>query len=76
MNSDGKPDLLVCNSGRNQVWILLGRGDGTFDPAQKLFTGAQPWSMVVSNLNADTKPDVAVTNLLDGTVSIFLNRTQ
>ncbi len=47
-----------------------------FDPAQKLFTGAQPWSMVVSNLNADTKPDVAVTNLLDGTVSIFLNRTQ
>ena len=53
-----------------------GRGDGTFDPAQKLFTGAQPWSMVVSNLNTDTKPDVAVTNLLDGTVSIFPNRTQ
>lgn len=75
MNSDSKPDLVVCNSGRNQVWILLGRGDGTFDPPQKLITGAQPWAMVVGNLNRDSKPDVAVTNLVDGTVSIFINRT-
>ena len=74
IDGDSKLDLVVTNSGRNQVWILLGRGDGTFDPAQKLTTGGQPWAMTVANLNSDGKPDIAVTNLADGTVSIFYNR--
>ncbi|MBZ5618512.1 MAG: FG-GAP-like repeat-containing protein [Acidobacteriia bacterium] len=69
-NGDGNPDLVVV-SGGTFVNILLGNGDGTFQPPVKYVTSGSPLSVAVGDFNGDTKVDLAVTNS-NGTVSIFL----
>ena len=59
-NGDGKLDLVsagVFSSGALQV--LLGKGDGTFQDAGRLIDGSSSVSVVVTDLNGDTKPDLA-----------------
>src|SRR5579863_1549511 len=81
-NSDGKLDLAVVNSGDNTVSVLLGNGDGTFQPHVDYATGTQfgsgeissPGAVAVADFNSDGKLDLAVANSLDGTVSIFIGR--
>ncbi len=87
VNGDGMPDLLVinqclnnnsCNNGTAAV--LLGNGDGTFQPAVTYSTGALYASAVaVGDVNGDGKPDLLVTNQCvnssncsDGAVSVLL----
>jgi hypothetical protein len=66
VNGDGKPDLAVANDNSNptgSVSILLGNGDGTFQPAVTYNSGGQyAISIVVADLNGDAKPDVVVLN--------------
>ena len=71
INGDGIPDLVVGNSyapgtnGASSVGILLGKGDGTFQPVVTYPTGAAPVfsgiALAVGDLNADGKPDIVVT---------------
>ncbi len=70
---DGDLDLAVTNQANNDVRILLGVGDGTFnaaaaDPA----TGAAPNAVAVGDLDRDGDLDLAVVNEADDTVSILL----
>ena len=70
-NNDGKPDLAVVNSGPNSssqssVSVLLGNGDGSFQPAVTtavLNGGAgngNAQSVAVGDFNGDGLPDVAL----------------
>lgn len=74
-NADGNQDLAIVNQTTNNVTILLGRGDGTFSEAtgSPLSSGNGPVAVAASDLNGDAKPDLAVVNQTDNTVSIFLN---
>jgi hypothetical protein len=74
-NHDGWPDVAVTNSGENTVGILLGNGDGTFQPQVTYAVGAGPFAVAVGDFNNDGNPDLAVTNFSANTVSILLGKT-
>ncbi len=67
LNGDGIPDLTVVNEGTyphvgEGVSILLGTGDGSFQPARAVSAGGNPTSVAVADLNGDGIPDLAVAN--------------
>jgi len=67
------PDLVIANSTSNNVTILLGNGDGTFQEAtgSPYAVGKNPSSVLVADFNGDGNPDFAVANKDDNTISIF-----
>jgi hypothetical protein len=73
-NHDGILDLAVVSycCGPTGVSILLGRGDGTFEPSITYPAGDQPFSVVAADFNHDGNLDLAVANSLSNYVSILL----
>src|SRR3989475_12741971 len=76
VNSDGKLDLAVANNGSypsyaNTVSVLLGNGDGTFQPAQSFGAGSGAFSVAVGDFNGDGRPDLAVANNCSYAVSAW-----
>ena len=67
------PDLVIANSTSNNVTILLGNGDGTFQEAtgSPYAVGKNPSSVLVADFNGDGNTDFAVANKDDDTISIF-----
>jgi hypothetical protein len=74
-NGDGKPDIVVANSGvamsGDSVGVLLNNGNGTF-AAQTYTVGGSPTSVAIGDFNRDGKPDIVTANA-NGTVSVLLN---
>jgi Bacterial Ig-like domain (group 3)/FG-GAP-like repeat/IPT/TIG domain len=79
MNGDGKLDLVVVNAcvinppfceGGGGVGVMLGNGDGTFQPAVSQYTaGSFTYDGLVADMNEDTKSDVLVANELGSYLS-------
>jgi len=75
VNGDGKPDLLVANEltgeeAGGSAGVLLGNGDGTFQPVVTYGPGGNTtWSLAVADVNGDGKPDLLVANLFASSVS-------
>ncbi len=71
VNNDGRPDLVVANycavndecNEKASVSVLLGNGNGTFQPAQSFSSGAYyAFSAAVADVNGDGNPDILVFN--------------
>jgi len=81
VNSDGKQDIVVANGGSggiDTVGILLGNGDGTFQPVVTQDVGvAHPTFVLVADVNGDGHQDLLVADYSingnqDGAVSVLL----
>ena len=64
-NKDGKMDLVVVNNGADaahSVSILIGNGDGTFQPHQDIPGAPNATSITVGDFNHDGNPDIATSS--------------
>jgi hypothetical protein len=53
-NGDGNIDLAILNNGSGNVSVLLGNGDGTFQPAKNFDVGGtNPSSISVADINGE-----------------------
>ena len=75
LNGDGIPDLIVANSGGNDVLVYPGLGNGQFGPelngGNGFATGTNPVGITVANLNG--RPDLVIADQGSNDVSILLN---
>ena len=72
-NRDGKPDIATANYGGNNVSVMLGNGDGTFQAAiDQQSGGSGPHDVTSGDLNGDGNPDLAVINGDSNNVSVLL----
>jgi hypothetical protein len=76
LNGDGKLDLAVRNSAldgsNNDVLVLLGNGDGTFQSSVAYEAGLKPEQVVAGDFNGDGRLDLAVPNFGNNSVSALL----
>jgi len=80
VNGDGKPDLLVgnqcdtsINCAHGLVGVLLGTGDGTFQPAVSYDAGGTgAGSVAVADVNGDGKADLVIAIAFYNTVAVLL----
>lgn len=75
LDKDGYPDLVVANSGSNNISTLINKRDGTFDDlATTIYnTGGNPTGLAAGDFNKDGYPDIAVVENGSSQVSVFLN---
>ena len=59
LNSDGNLDLATASSTEARVSVLIGVGDGTFDPAVDYPVGSATESLVIADLDGDETLDIA-----------------
>jgi FG-GAP-like repeat/Divergent InlB B-repeat domain/FG-GAP repeat len=71
-NGDGHLDLAVANEFTDNVSILLGNGDGTFNTAVNYAAGDYPSSVAAGDFNGDGHLDLAVANYVSYNVSILI----
>ena len=63
-NGDGKPDLVTTNLNSDNVSVLIGNGDGTFQTQVTYSTGTNsaPRAVTIGDFNGDGKSDLAVSD--------------
>jgi hypothetical protein len=79
-NGDGRPDLATADFNGNTASVLLNTAvpqstTPSFSARQSFAGGGEPWAVAVADFNGDGRPDLAIANLADKTVSVLLNTT-
>ncbi len=78
INGDGQPDLAIATATGVSVLRNIGAINGTvpsFAGKTDFATGTLSLSVAMGDLNGDGKPDLAVTNFINNTVSVLRNST-
>ena len=75
VNGDGNLDLAVTNASSNDVSVLVGNGDGTFQAPVNFAAGGHPLGLARGDVNGDRKPDLAVADRDAHAVSVLSNTT-
>ncbi len=76
MNNDGELDLVTANANSDNVTVLLGGGDASFEERLHFPTsppGSSPRSLIVRDVNGDLLTDVVTANFFSNDISVLLN---
>jgi len=79
INGDGKPDIVSVNLNHYTVSVFRNISSpgsitsGSFAPNVNFKVGQAPYAIAVGDLDGDGKPDIAVTNYFNDTVSVIRN---
>jgi trimeric autotransporter adhesin len=76
LDGDGKPEIISIIQNYDSLIIFRNTssaGSISFAAAVSFATGATPYGLTVGDIDGDGKPDVAVVNRADETVSVFRN---
>ena len=73
-NGDGELDLVTMSWSEDHFWLLPGKGDGTFLPAQCSQAHDSPVWAACRDFNGDGKLDLVTANMDGDAVSVFLGR--
>jgi hypothetical protein len=79
-NGDGKLDLAITECGgptcgsNGSVSILLGNGDGTFQPRVDYTAKHRPAGIALGDFNRDGIVDIAVANTGSNSISVFIGK--
>jgi hypothetical protein len=73
MNFDGRPDLIASGGSSNQVGVLLGNGDGTFQPVLPFNAGNNVERVIAADLDGDRRLDLLTVNQDSSTMGVLLN---
>ena len=72
-NADGKADLAIASHVHSSnVNVIIGNGDGSFQPAVTYDAGQYPDSLAISDFNGDGKTDLIVTNSSSDKATVLL----
>ncbi|MGH9862219.1 MAG: FG-GAP repeat domain-containing protein [Candidatus Acidiferrales bacterium] len=74
VNGDRHPDLVIANTGSNDMTVLLGDGHGDFRPApgSPFAAGKAPHMLALGNFNGDRHLDAALTSHDSNSVVVLL----
>jgi hypothetical protein len=74
VNGDGHQDIVATNKASNNISVLLGIGNGSFDSANNYATGVGPVSLSFGDLTGDAILDIVTANYgsPDHTVSVLV----
>jgi hypothetical protein len=72
LTGNGIPDLVVANFGSDTFSVLMGNGDGTFQPARTYQAAGGPFALTLADLNHDGRLDVITANYYGGGASVYL----
>jgi hypothetical protein len=72
-NGDGSLDLVVANEQSNDISVLLGNGDGSFQTGVSFEAGSRPQFVAVGHFNSKEVQDLAVANYYGAVVVLLGN---
>lgn len=73
MDGDGLMDIVTGDKIGDTVSVLLGRGDGTFDPSVQYAMGDLPRGVAVFDMDGDGDTDVVSANANSSSLSLRMN---
>lgn len=72
-NDDGFLDLATSNQGSQDLAVLIGNNDGSFQEASFYYSGNWPWGLLDVDVNNNGIKDIVVCNRSDGQLKYFIN---
>lgn len=72
LDQDGDIDIVTCDTSGNSFSVLLGNGDGTFQPSVGYPMGVGPRGLALLDANGDGYVDVATANVGSDNIALRL----